>query len=279
MKAGPSDLTTVVQEIKATHAYPNPSRTWETTLKVSLIAPAFNEEDRIVDFLHGAMNVLDTLGHEYEILVVDDGSTDHTRERAASVASNPHIRVVGYSQNQGKGWAARYGMRHVQGDIAIFMDSDNEVSAENLRHYVKALQDADTAIASKRHPDSIVSTPILRRFLSCAFNVLVQLTTGVRSSDTQAGLKAVGVGKMRQILPLLSVKRYAFDVEVLAVASLLKMKVVELPVAIRLGALFSVRHIVRIFVDLMGIVYRLRVKRWYQANLHNSQAEYRPLIR
>jgi hypothetical protein len=72
---------------------------------------------------------------------------------------------------------------------------------------------------------------------------------------------------MRQILPLLSVKRYAFDVEVLAVARLLKMKVVELPVAIRLGALFSVRHIVRIFVDLMGIVYRLRVKRWYQANL------------
>jgi len=104
--------------------------------------------------------------------------------------------------------------------------------------------------------------------------------TGTKYSDTQAGLKGIRVDKMRAILPLLSVKRYAFDVELLTVAALLKTRVIELPVTIHLEARhFSVRHIPRILVDLMGITCRLRVKRWYQANLRNPRAEYRPLIR
>jgi len=77
---------------------------------------------------------------------------------------------------------------------------------------------------------------------------------------------------------LVSVKRYAFDVELLAVARLLKLRVVELPVKIRLGSLFSARQVIRMLVDVLGITYRLRVIRWYQKNLHNRQPKYKPII-
>lgn len=84
---------------------------------------------------------------------------------------------------------------------------------------------------------------------------------------------------MVRIMQLVSVRRYAFDVEVLTVAALLKMRIVELPVKIRVGNMFSLRHVVRMFVDLLGIAYRLRVIHWYQTNLHNSQASYSPIIK
>lgn len=246
---------------------------------LSLIVPAFNEEQHIAESLGRLLGVLRSIGLDFEVVVVDDGSTDRTSEETASVTSNSHVRVVGYPLNQGKGWAARYGMKHARGDIAVFLDGDGEISPENLWHYVKALEDADIVIASKRHRASRVSTPILRSFLSYGFNVLVQLLTGIRNSDTQTGLKAIRVDAFRRILPLLSVKRFAYDVEFLTVASLLRMRVVELPVSIRLGALFSARQIMRILIDLLGITYRLRVIRWYQGNLHNPKAVYKPIIR
>lgn len=137
----------------------------ESKSRLSLIAPAFNEEDKIVGFLRKVVCVLNSLGYEYEVLVVDDGSTDLTRQRAMSAVTDSRVRVISYSCNQGKGWAAREGIRHAYGDIAIFMDSDSEVSPQNLRQYVLALQKADIAIASKRHPGSTVSAPILRKFL------------------------------------------------------------------------------------------------------------------
>jgi len=78
---------------------------------------------------------------------------------------------------------------------------------------------------------------------------------------------------------LLSVKRYAFDVEVLTVAHLLGMRIVELPVDIRMNARFKLKDVARMGVDLLGIAYRLKVKRWYQENLNKRHVEYKPLIK
>jgi hypothetical protein len=100
-------------------------------------------------------------------------------------------------------------------------------------------------IESVPHPDSKVSAPILRSFLSYAFHCLVMLLTGVRVSDTQSGFKAFRREALARIMSVVSVKHYAFDVELLAVARLLKLRVVELPVKIRLGSLFSARQVVR----------------------------------
>jgi glycosyltransferase involved in cell wall biosynthesis len=221
---------------------------------------------------------MDAVGAPYEIVVVDDGSTDSTLEEAMSVRGTP-LKVIGYRNNRGKGFAIKYAAQYVTGDAVIFMDADKEVSAEQVGQYVRVLRDHDIAIASKHHPESKVSAPIMRRVLSHAFHCLVVLLTGVRVSDTQSGFKAFKRQAFIKVMGLLSVKHYAFDVEILTVARLLKLSVVELPIRIDLKGAFGARHVLRMLVDLAGIVYRLRVIRWYQENLDKDAAYYRAIIR
>jgi hypothetical protein len=110
----------------------------------------------------------------------------------------------------------------------------------------------------------VVEMPVMRRVLSRCFNLLVRLMTGAKLRDTQAGLKAVRKSAFINVFPRLAVKRYAFDVELLTVARLYGLRIVEMPVTLKMQALFSFREIWRMFVDLLGITYRLRVIRWYQ---------------
>lgn len=246
--------------------------------KISIIMPAYNEQGKIAKCVMSTTAHLDMLGVPYEIVVVDDGSMDGTRIEALNVRCS-NVRVVGYDRNQGKGFALKFGSQHASGDYVFFMDSDTEIEADRVHEYVAILRHYDMAIASKWHPGSRVSSPIVRRILSHAFHNLVMLLTGVRVSDTQSGFKAFRRDAINEIMNLISVKHFAFDVEVLTVAKLLKLRVAELPVNIRLASLFSARYVFRMFIDLLGITYRLRVIRWYQNNLHNEQAHYQSFIR
>ena len=239
--------------------------------------PAYNEAECIVKSIAAVRNRFEEISDDWEIIVVDDGSTDGTREIAHQLA-NERIKVVGYESNRGKGRAIKEGFRYVTGQFSFLSDSDSEVRAEQLGEYVRALEASDIAIGSKRHPRSVVKTPIIRRFLSLGFNVLERILTGVRASDTQAGLKAARSSALYVIFPLLSVKKYAFDAELLAVASLLNLKIRELPIHVELQALFGPRNVFRMLIDLLGIAYRLRVRRWYQKNLLKMTKTYKPII-
>jgi len=247
--------------------------------KISVIMPAYNEEKMISKCISDARVHLENLACPYEIIIVDDGSTDGTRAEAVRASVNPHVKVVGYDRNQGKGFAIKHSTKYVTGDVVVFMDSDADVNPDLIKQYVTALRNNDVALASKWHPDSRVSTPVMRRLLSHAFNLLVMLLTGLRVSDTQSGFKAFRREALNSVMNLVSVKHYAFDVELLVAAKLLKLRVIELPIKIRLNSLFSARYLLRMLVDLLGITYRLRVIHWYQRNLQNPQAAYEPIIR
>jgi len=138
------------------------------------------------------------------------------------------------------------------------------VDAGQVERYVDALKDADIVVGSKWHRDSVVEVSFVRKLLSRGFNVLVRLLTGVGVSDTQTGIKAVRREAFCEVFRRLSVKRYAFDVELLVLARVFGLRVVELPVRLKLNGRFSFREIWRMFVDLLGITYRLRIKKWYQ---------------
>ena len=112
-----------------------------------------------------------------------------------------------------------------------------------------------------------MEVPVSRRVLSEGFNGLVRLLTGVPIKDTQSGLKAMRKSAFIDIFPRLAVKRYAFDVELLAVANLYGLKVVEMPVNIKLDATFKPKEMWHMFIDLLGIAYRLRIIHWYQRQL------------
>lgn len=234
-------------------------------VELSFVVPAFNEEDCIEDTLDALDAVIKDKNLPYEIVVVNDGSLDGTLAKVVRYAkTNKHVKVISYANNIGKGHAVKTGFMKTSGDIVIFADGDMEIDLSTISRYLKALEHGDIVIASKRHLDSRVKVPLSRKILSISFNGLVRLLTGVPLNDTQSGLKAMKKSAFVNIFPRLAVKRYAFDVELLAVAHLCKLKVVEMPVHIKLDASFKPKEMWHMFVDLLGIAYRLRVIHWYQ---------------
>lgn len=233
---------------------------------LSLVVPVFNEEANVADIIQRTNEVMKSLDLTYEIILVNDGSLDNTLKNAAKYSkTNGFTRIVSYGQNIGKGFALRTGFSNSRGKYVVFIDGDMEVNPSQIGRYVKALDAGDLVIASKRHPNSRVSAPLLRRFLSLGFNWLVRFCTGLRLSDTQSGLKAVRRQPLQDVFSVLLVKRFAFDVELLVVANLQGLRIVELPIEIELTrSTFKVKEILRMLLDLLSISYRLRVLRYYQ---------------
>jgi len=236
--------------------------------ELSLVMPAYNEEDNIDLAIERVDAVVKSLGFKYELIVVDDGSIDNTKAKVSHYArKNGHVKVISHDNNVGKGLALRTGFSHAVGDKVVFMDSDADIDPRQIARYVEMLRDADVVVASKWHPQSKVDTPLMRKILSHGCNVLVKLSVGLKLSDTHTGLKAIRRTSFVSVFPKLTVKRYAFDVEMLALANLLGLKVAELPVNIRIRKHFNIQEVWRMFLDLLGITYRLRVIRWYQRAL------------
>ncbi len=237
-------------------------------IELSFVIPAYNEEDFIENTLDSIDTVIQGKHLPYEIVVVDDGSCDRTFNNAMRYAKrNGHVRVLSYPKNVGKGYAVRTGFMKAIGQVVIFADGDMEIDLTTISNYLDALKNGDIVIASKRHSNSRVDVPISRRLLSETFNGLVRFLTGVPLKDTQSGLKAMKKSVFLDIFPKLAVKRYAFDVELLAVAHLHGLKVVEMPVNIKLNASFKLDDMWHMFVDLLGIAYRLRIVHWYQRQI------------
>jgi glycosyltransferase involved in cell wall biosynthesis len=240
-------------------------------IELSFVIPAYNEEIFIEDTLDTLDLVVKDKRLEYEVVVVDDGSEDKTYTKASGYAQrNGKVRVIRYSPNAGKGYAVKTGFTQAIGDTIIFIDGDMEIDLETISKYVKAVETADMAIATKWHPESRISMSLGRKLLSRTFNVLVRLLIGFNLKDTQVGLKVMKRSSVNNIFPRLDVKRYAFDVELLAVAHFYGLKIVEMPVKIDLRAPFKAKEAWQMFLDLLGIAYRLRVTRWYQRQINTK---------
>jgi dolichol-phosphate mannosyltransferase len=237
-------------------------------VELSFVIPAYNEEDSIETALGTIDGVVKDKRLPYEIVVVDDGSKDKTLSRAIKYASkNGHVKVVSYTKNEGKGHAVRTGFMQAKGDVVVFADSDMDIDLGTVSKYVDAIEHGDIVVATKWHPDSVVNMPLSRKILSHGFNVLVRLLTGAKLKDTQVGLKVMKRSAFASIFPRLCVKRYAFDVELLAVASLYGLRIVRMPAQLRIKKSFRLKEVFKMFVDLLGIAYRLRVLHWYQRSI------------
>jgi glycosyltransferase involved in cell wall biosynthesis len=230
--------------------------------------PAYNEEKHIKEAIEEAIEALEKIGLNYEIVVVNDGSKDETTSKVLMCIKKYNaIKLVSYSENKGKGFAIKEGFKHTSGDIIFLLDSDGEISPINLQEYFNALKYVDIAIGSKWHKQSNVQAPFLRKFLSKGFNILSKLLVGIKVSDTQTGFKAFKREVLGKLVKVQSVYSYVFDVEFLAFANFLKLKVIELPVSMRLNAGFNMKKILQMFWELLGITYRLRIRKKYKKNI------------
>src|SRR5438034_9515355 len=140
--------------------------------------PAYNESELICSTIADIKKHFSSVCSDFEIIIVDDGSTDGTRKLVESRRIEK-VKLVSYKKNEGKGFAFRKGFSRATGEFTFLVDSDAEIMGSELLDYLEALQTADSAIGSKRHPLSQVQTPVLRRVLSLAFNISERLFTGV----------------------------------------------------------------------------------------------------
>jgi glycosyltransferase involved in cell wall biosynthesis len=234
------------------------------------VLPAFNEGDFIEESLKRLDSNFSSKYLNHEIIVVDDGSEDTTRLKASKYAQrNGHVKVIAHNHNFGKGFAVKTGFSRTVGNDVVFLDSDLDIDIKQVSRYIQALRFGDIIIGSKYHPKSVVETPLLRRFLSHGFSILTKLLTGVKIKDTQVGIKAIRRDVFDGIFKQLSVKRYAFDVELLVLAKVYGLNVIELPVKLKISTKFNIKEIYHMFIDLLGISYRLRIRNYYKKRLHN----------
>ena len=209
---------------------------------LSLVLPAYNEAARLprtFELLHEAKGAQVFSGFDLkEILIIDDGSRDATvaiSEHSKSLL--PEIRVVRVSPNQGKGNAIHVGLRESQSEWCLIADAD---SATPWNQFIK-LRDAcltsentlcEIGMGSRDLPEShrAVRQSSLRENLGRLFNLAVRLVTGLPFKDTQCGFKLLHRPSLVRFLPLLRVRRFAWDVELLLFAVKAKLRIREVPV-------------------------------------------------
>jgi len=236
-------------------------------IKLSVIVPAFREGPHIQQNLVRLLRELDVLGRTYEVIVVSDGNTDETAREAERVVS-PYIKVIEYDRNMGKGYALRCGVAHSSGELVTFIDADMELDPRYIKGFIAVMEsfDCDAVVGSKRHPMSKVQYPLVRRFQSLMYQLLIRILFQVKVRDTQTGLKLFRRHVLEEVVPLLAIKRFAFDLELLVVARQLGYKkVMEAPVDLnyRFETTADLMATWHVLWDTAAIFYRLRFLRFY----------------
>lgn len=242
---------------------------------LSVIVPCYRQEQTIARDLRRIKKVLDKLRYPSELICVVDGKADQTFYNAYKFAKNHNnVKVIGYDTNKGKGYAVRFGMAESRGDIIGFIDSGMDINPNGLSMLLEHFEwyDADIIVGSKRHPVSKVDYPWQRRILSIGYQMLVWLLFGLKIRDTQVGMKFFKREVLEKVLPRLLVKRFAFDVEMLAVANDLGYKrIFDAPVEINLrfggtSTITSQRFLKVVFAmlkDTLAVFYRLKILNYY----------------
>ncbi len=235
-------------------------------MKISVIVPAYNEEKAIERTLAVLSGYLSKNFDDFEVVVVSDGSRDRTFALAQKYQSDS-VRCFEYHPNQGKGNALKYGFGQSRGALVVFYDTGIDFPPSQIGDFVQLLQKtgADLVIGSKRHPQSKVSYPFKRKIISLLAQLCVRLFFNLKITDTQVGLKVFRRRVLEEVMPLMLVKRYAFDIELLALSQWKGFKIVEAPVNLDLqfGTAGTMKGVWQTFLDTLGIFYRLKIMGFY----------------
>ena len=253
--------------------------------KLSIVIPAYNEAARLPASLERIIAYLETRGPEYEVLVVDDGSSDRTAAAAEEILAplGERGRVVRNAQNMGKGASVRRGMLAARGARVLFTDADLSAPIEELPKLEHALDEgAGIAIGSRGVDRSLIEErqSMARSLMGRFFNLVVQVFAVRGIKDTQCGFKLFLAEVVAPIFARTRIERFGFDVEVLALAQRLGVPVAEVPVRWRNspGSTVTLVQGARAFLDpirvRLGMVlgrYRLRrATRWTTARVPAS---------
>jgi dolichyl-phosphate beta-glucosyltransferase len=227
---------------------------------LSVVIPAYNEASRLAPTLERVLPFLTARGESFEVVVVDDGSSDATVEVAQQFAPRG-VWVLELARNRGKGAALRHGVVATSGDKVLLCDADLSTPIEELARLEPWLQRADLVLGSRSVEGARVEVhqPWYREAMGRVFNLIVRLLGFGRFRDTQCGFKLMDGEWARKLFPMLGVDRFAYDVELVWRAQAAGMRVVEVGVEWHDSPVSRVRPLRDSFQMLLDVL-RLRLR-------------------
>jgi glycosyltransferase involved in cell wall biosynthesis len=239
--------------------------------KVSIIIPGYNEGKNIYQNLEYSNLVFVDMFQEFEIVFVNDGSTDNTLSMAKKAEQKyPSITVIDCQINQGKGNALCLGTSRANGKYIVFMDADLELPPTQLTTFFEIFntKNADVVIGSKMHPKSVINYPPGRKFVSFGYFIFIAFLFNQKFHDTQTGLKLFKAEVIKPVMKKILVKRFAFDVEMMVIIARQKWNIIESPVIMEYKreqnwGRIRVKDILKVLQDTLAIFFRLHFTNVY----------------
>lgn len=202
---------------------------------MSLVVPAFNEERRIVASIERVLDFLQSQPYSWELVVVDDGSSDRTLAAAAAVAAEAGaaVTLLRNETNSGKGFSVKRGVLAATGRYIFFTDADLSTPVEEVANCLLLLKDADIVIGSRALPESRITVhqPAHREVMGRLFNKCVRLAAAPGIKDSQCGFKGFTRKAAQAVFSRQRLNGFGFDVEVLYIARKLGLRVDEVPIS------------------------------------------------
>ena len=234
-----------------------------TLARYSIVIPAYNEGERIRNTIERILAFAASRQWSYELLIVNDGSTDDTAAIVQSYTEqHPDLHLIENPGNHGKGYSVRNGMLHSRGEIVLFSDADlSSPVEESLKLFAASEAGADVAIGSRwlRTDLQLQRQPLHRQLFGRLFNLALRLVLGLHFKDTQCGFKAFTRKAAYAIFPLQHIERWGFDPEILFLARRFGFQIQE--VAVRWSHREGTRiNPLRDGIRMVGEMLRVR---WY----------------
>lgn len=204
-------------------------------MKLSVIIPAYNEEKNIEKTVRSIFDYLKNKNIEHEMIVVTDGSIDRTAAIARSLKNEvPTLELIEFEKNRGKGFAVKTGMLKAKGDFRLFTDADNATTIDHMEKMVPYLGQGYSvvvaSIAVSGHKVAAGSEPLWRRLFGKMGNIFIQIMAVPGIHDTQRGFKIFTAEAAEKIFSKLTIERWGFDIEALALARKFSYKIKEVPI-------------------------------------------------
>lgn len=237
---------------------------------LSLVMPLYNEERCLRQNFQTIKSYLDTLRKDYEIILVNDGSSDNTLSIIKEIVlSNPQTRSLNSPRNRGKGYAVRKGVLNADGKYVIFTDADLAVPVRFIGTCLKELESGNSMVIGSRHlPDSTfkIREKPLRQFLGEIFRRFAQISLDLRVSDITCGLKGFSREAAFNIFSRSRIDRWGYDAEVVSLAQRLGYDIKEVPVV----WYHSFDSKVNVGIDSLSTLLEIfRIRHYFARKLYN----------
>ncbi len=234
---------------------------------LSIVIPAYKEEQRLPETLMRMKEYFENErkeGYTYEIIVVVDGSPDKTADVARSFIDKlPTLRVIDRAENRGKGYTIAEGMLAANGSVRLFMDADSSTDIAHIEKILPHFRDGKSVVFGSRQAigaDIVIPQGIVRIALGRIGNFIIRLLVLPGIGDTQCGFKALTAEASEKIFPLMTIERWAFDVELLSLARRYGYMYQEVGVRWKNDEASTVKS--SAFVTTLLDVIRLRIRLW-----------------